>query len=253
MGEDEGRSDNGSDRAGDGEARPLDPAVQAKLRETTARVLVSLTRREREVLRARFGIGINTERTLVKVGQQFSVTRERIREIEAKARWKRRPRGAPTRYCYVFRPFTADDIPEIARWWSDPVWQIEVLRRDLAKPDFEMLVIVFDGCRVGYFQIYDASPGTADAIADQPPGTRGLDLFFCNSSMFGCCDGPAILRRIADRTLIEPEAVRVIADLDPDNDHALRCFEQAGFRRDRVIQQPWGPAVLMVFTKGDLG
>jgi RNA polymerase primary sigma factor len=64
---------------------PLDAAIHANLRETTTRVLASLTPREERVLRMRFGIGMNTDHTLEEVGQQFSVTRERIRQIEAKA------------------------------------------------------------------------------------------------------------------------------------------------------------------------
>ena len=64
---------------------PVDAAIQSNLRETTTRVLASLTPREERVLRMRFGIGMNTDHTLEEVGQQFSVTRERIRQIEAKA------------------------------------------------------------------------------------------------------------------------------------------------------------------------
>ncbi|MFM7065606.1 MAG: RNA polymerase sigma factor RpoD [Gammaproteobacteria bacterium] len=64
---------------------PIDAAIQANLRETTTRVLASLTPREERVLRMRFGIGMNTDHTLEEVGQQFSVTRERSRQIEAKA------------------------------------------------------------------------------------------------------------------------------------------------------------------------
>jgi len=64
---------------------PLDSAIQENLKETTTRVLASLTAREERVLRMRFGIGMNTDHTLEEVGQQFSVTRERIRQIEAKA------------------------------------------------------------------------------------------------------------------------------------------------------------------------
>ena len=65
--------------------QPLEAAVHANLRETTTRILASLTPREERVLRMRFGIGMNTDHTLEEVGQQFSVTRERIRQIEAKA------------------------------------------------------------------------------------------------------------------------------------------------------------------------
>src|SRR5262245_20975105 len=62
---------------------PIDAAIQSNLRETTTRVLGSLTPREERVLRMRFGIGMNTDHTLEEVGQQFSVTRERVRQIEA--------------------------------------------------------------------------------------------------------------------------------------------------------------------------
>ena len=77
---------------------PLDSAIQENLKETTTRVLSSLTPREERVLRMRFGIGMNTDHTLEEVGQQFSVTRERIRQIEAKALRKLRH---PTRSSHL--------------------------------------------------------------------------------------------------------------------------------------------------------
>jgi RNA polymerase primary sigma factor len=64
---------------------PIDAVIQSNLRETTTRVLAFLTPREERIIRMRFGIGMNTDHTLEEVGQQFSVTRERIRQIEAKA------------------------------------------------------------------------------------------------------------------------------------------------------------------------
>jgi RNA polymerase primary sigma factor len=64
---------------------PIDAMIQSNLRETTTHVLASLTPREERVLRMRFGIGMNSDHTLEEVGRQFSVTRERIRQIEAKA------------------------------------------------------------------------------------------------------------------------------------------------------------------------
>jgi RNA polymerase primary sigma factor len=68
-----------------GAVQPIDAAIQSDLREATTRVLACVTPREERVLRMRFGIGMNKEHTLEEVGQQFSVTRERIRQIEAKA------------------------------------------------------------------------------------------------------------------------------------------------------------------------
>jgi len=64
---------------------PVDAMIQSNLRETTTRVLASLTPREERIVRMRFGLGMNSDHTLEEVGQQFSVTRERIRQIEAKA------------------------------------------------------------------------------------------------------------------------------------------------------------------------
>ncbi len=83
---------------------PIDAAIQGNLRETTTRVLASLTAREERVLRMRFGIGMNTDHTLEEVGQQFSVTRERIRQIEAKALRKLKhpePRRAKARRSFL--------------------------------------------------------------------------------------------------------------------------------------------------------
>jgi RNA polymerase primary sigma factor len=64
---------------------PIDAVIHSNLRETTTRVLASLTPREERIVRMRFGIGMNSDHTLEEVGQQFAVTRERIRQIEAKA------------------------------------------------------------------------------------------------------------------------------------------------------------------------
>jgi RNA polymerase primary sigma factor len=85
VGDDDGDSSVGDFIEDKNAILPLDAAVQANLRETTTRVLASLTPREERVLRMRFGIGMNTDHTLEEVGMQFSVTRERIRQIEAKA------------------------------------------------------------------------------------------------------------------------------------------------------------------------
>ena len=64
---------------------PIDAAIQSNLRDTTTLMLASLTPREERIIRMRFGLGTNSDHTLEQVGQQFSVTRERIRQIEAKA------------------------------------------------------------------------------------------------------------------------------------------------------------------------
>ncbi len=82
---DEEDSSLGDFIADDSALQPLDTAIHSNLKETCTRILSSLTPREERVLRMRFGIGMNTDHTLEEVGQQFNVTRERIRQIEAKA------------------------------------------------------------------------------------------------------------------------------------------------------------------------
>ena len=83
---------------------PVDAAIQQNLKETVTRVLASLTPREERVLRMRFGIGMNTDHTLEEVGQQFSVTRERIRQIEAKALRKLKHPSAQPQDAQLPRP-----------------------------------------------------------------------------------------------------------------------------------------------------
>ena len=82
---DEEDSSLGDFIADDSALQPLDSAIHSNLKETCTKILSSLTPREERVLRMRFGIGMNTDHTLEEVGQQFNVTRERIRQIEAKA------------------------------------------------------------------------------------------------------------------------------------------------------------------------
>lgn len=244
------------------EPRPLDPANQDELRETIDRVLASLTPEEERVLRSRFQFSDDSRLTIEQIDRQFSMTRERIRKIEEKALRKLGKGNQQQEHRYAFRPVAADDLtmiaawlrrPHVARWWSDPAEQIETLRDNLSERTFEALVLLLDDRPVGSLQIYDASPGTTGATADQPPGTRGLDLFIGEPWALGAGHGPAFLHRITTRLLSDPGVLLVIADPDPDNERSLRCFEKAGFRRERVIEQPSGPAILMVSTKGDLG
>ena len=86
---------------------PVDAAIQSNLKETVTRVLACLTPREERVLRMRFGIGMNTDHTLEEVGQQFSVTRERIRQIEAKALRKLKHPSAVAEDAELPRPITS--------------------------------------------------------------------------------------------------------------------------------------------------
>ena len=95
--------------------QPIDATIQSNLRETTSHMLASLTPREERIVRMRFGLGMNSDHTLEEVGQQFSVTRERIRQIEAKALRKLRH---PSRS----RAFGASSKIDLPGARSDPQW-----------------------------------------------------------------------------------------------------------------------------------
>ena len=151
---------------------PLDPEARTNLRETTKQVLASLTPREQRVLRVRFGIGVDKDQSLDEVGRQFSVTREHIRRIEARALAKLRKPRRSEGSDYAFRPVTPLDLPTMARWlrrphvaewWSDPEEQIETLRRNFEKREFDALVMLLNGRPLGYLQVYDASPAAEGA------------------------------------------------------------------------------------------
>jgi RNA polymerase primary sigma factor len=94
---------------------PIDAAIQSNLRETTTRILASLTAREERVVRLRFGLGVNSDHTLEEVGQQFSLTRERIRQIEAKALRKLKH---PSR-SNVLRSFLNNGLPRSQTGFAD--------------------------------------------------------------------------------------------------------------------------------------
>ncbi len=152
----------------------------------------------------------------------------------------------------------ADDLPlilarlrrtHVARWWSDrsdPDEQITTLRRHLTEQGFDAFVMLLDGDPVGYLQCYDASPGTEGHVLSQPAGTRGIDLLIGEAGLIGQGHGPAFVRCFAERLFAAPDVVRLIADPAPANLRSIRCFEKAGFERDREIQAPWGPVIVMV-------
>jgi aminoglycoside 6'-N-acetyltransferase len=154
---------------------------------------------------------------------------------------------------YAFRPMSAKDLPTIKRWlgmphvsqwWHDPSEQFELVSRDLDHPDMAQFIVAADGREFAYLQCYNLSAWNT-GFGPQPKGARGLDQFIGEADMLGCGHGSAFIRAFADQ-LLAAGTPRVVTDPDPANARAIRAYEKAGFCRDRVVDTPDGPALLMV-------
>jgi DNA-binding CsgD family transcriptional regulator len=160
---------------------PIDAAIQSKLRESTTRVLASLTPREERVLRMRFGIGMNTDHTLEEVGLQFSVTHERIRQIEARALRKLKHPNRST----LLRSFLDNLIGRVnARSASDTIVSLPTGRKNPAQRRSLLALEQRDTRQVGPVPISElgcpqagAHPGGPFELRDhtraRPESTRG--------------------------------------------------------------------------------
>jgi len=115
---------------------------------------------------------------------------------------------------------------------------------DLDHPDMVQFIVAADKRDFAYLQCYNLSAWNT-GLGAQPEGTRGLDQFIGESDMLDCGHGSAFIRTFADR-LLAAGTPRVVIDPDPANARAIRAYEKAGFRRDRVVVTPDGPALLMV-------
>ena len=154
---------------------------------------------------------------------------------------------------YVFRPMSASDLPTVKRWletphvrewWHDPAEQFELVSGDLDHPDMAQFIVVAEGKEFAYLQCYFLSTWNT-GFGLQPEGTRGLDQFIGEAGMLGYGHGSAFIRAFADR-LLANGTPRVVTDPDPANVRAVRAYERAGFRRDRLVDTPDGAALLMI-------
>jgi aminoglycoside 6'-N-acetyltransferase len=158
---------------------------------------------------------------------------------------------------YLFRPMQIDDLPLIARWlalphvrqwWGDPAEQYALVRGDLNEPAMDQYVVETDGHAFAYLQCYELTAWNC-GFGTQPAGTRGIDLFIGEPDMIG--HGSALIGRfVQDR--LRQGARRIVTDPDPTNLRAIRAYEKAGFVRDRIVETPDGPALLMVHDIGRL-
>jgi aminoglycoside 6'-N-acetyltransferase len=154
---------------------------------------------------------------------------------------------------YAFRPMSAADLPTIKRWlgtphvtqwWHDPREQFELVRGDLGHPDMAQFIVAADVREFAYLQCYKVSAWDT-GLGPQPEDTRGLDQFIGEADMLDRGHGSAFIRVFADQ-LLDSGTSRVVTDPDPANARAIRAYEKAGFRRDRIVDTPDGPALLMV-------
>ena len=154
---------------------------------------------------------------------------------------------------YVFRPMTTADLPLLQRWlslphvrqwWGDPDEQYALVSGDLDEPAMAQFIFSAVGSPFGYLQCYDLTEWNT-GFGPQPQGTRGIDLFIGEPDMIERGHGSALLRRFVDDRL-RKGLPRMVTDPDPVNARAIRAYEKAGFRRDRLVETPDGTALLMV-------
>ena len=155
---------------------------------------------------------------------------------------------------YVFRPMTTADLPlvrrwlaepHVAQWWGDTCEQFELVSGDLEVEAMDQFIVATDARPFGYIQCYDPEVWPDNGLGDHPKGTRGIDQFIGELAMVDRGHGSAFIRAFVDR-LLASGTPRVITDPDPANARAIRAYEKAGFRRDRLVDTPDGEALLMV-------
>jgi aminoglycoside 6'-N-acetyltransferase len=147
---------------------------------------------------------------------------------------------------------TADDLPLMRRWFANPhvaEWwpdhdDFGFVSGDLDHEDMAQFIVHLGQRPIGYLQCYRMSDWDK-CFEPQPQGTRGIDQFIGEPDLLGQGHGSAFIRQFIDG-LLTSGAPRVMIDPSPDNPRAIRAYEKAGFVRDRVVNTPDGPALLMV-------
>ena len=148
---------------------------------------------------------------------------------------------------------TADDLPlmkrwlampHVTEWWGDAGEQYELVRGDLEHPAMDQYIVATDGRPFAYLQCYDLTAWHS-GFGTQPLGARGIDQFIGEPDMVGHGHGSALIRAFIDGRLAAGMP-RAVTDPDPANARAIRAYEKAGFRRDRMVDTPDGLALLMV-------
>jgi aminoglycoside 6'-N-acetyltransferase len=155
---------------------------------------------------------------------------------------------------YRFRLMRSDDFPlikrwlaepHVAEWWGNPNEQYELVSTDIDEPAMDQFIVAADDRPFAYIQSCDLAAWPDPAFGEQPRGARGIDQFIGEPDMIARGHGSAFIRVFVD-DLLARGAPRVITDPDPMNGRAIRAYEKAGFRRDRIVDTVSGSALLMV-------
>jgi aminoglycoside 6'-N-acetyltransferase len=154
---------------------------------------------------------------------------------------------------YAFQPMTSGHLPmirrwletpEVVRWWGQPDEQYDLVSGDLDHPDMDQFIVAMGDRPFGYIQCYSLSTWN-QGFGPQPEAARGIDQFIGEPDMIGHGHGSDFIRQFADRLLAQG-VPRIVTDPDPDNARAVRAYARAGFERDRIVETPDGPVLLMV-------
>jgi aminoglycoside 6'-N-acetyltransferase len=155
---------------------------------------------------------------------------------------------------YQFRPMTGADLPmlkqwlaapHVMQWWGDTDKQFALLSGDLNADGIDQFVVEIGDRPIGYIQCYDPHAWPGNGFGPQPSGARGIDQFIGEADMIGRGHGSAFVRQfVAGR--LAAGAPHVITDPEPGNARAIRAYEKAGFRRQRLVDTPHGVALLMM-------
>jgi aminoglycoside 6'-N-acetyltransferase len=165
--------------------------------------------------------------------------------------------GSPLQQAaYQFRPMLVRDLamvrtwqmaPHVQAWWDDD--PITLASED--EPGTDQYIVAAEGRPFAYLQCYLQSAHPGNGLGTHPAGTRGIDQFIGEPEMIGRGHGSHFIRRFVDELLLSGTP-RVVTDPDPENRRAVRAYEKAGFERDRVVDTPDGPALLMVRNRCNL-
>ncbi|MGE3147576.1 MAG: GNAT family N-acetyltransferase [Pseudorhodoplanes sp.] len=154
---------------------------------------------------------------------------------------------------YRFTAMTPADLPlvqswlrapHVTQWWGEPDEQFGLVSGDLEEPAMDQFIVFHAERPFGYIQCY-ALTAWNTGFGPQPDGTRGIDLLIGEADMAGRGHGSAFIQAFVE-TQLAAGIPRVVTDPDPRNLRAIRTYEKAGFRKDRLVDTPDGVSLLMV-------
>jgi len=135
-------------------------------------------------------------------------------------------------------------LPHVMQWWGKPTEQYALVSGDLAEPAMEQFIVSTEARPFAYLQCYRLTDWNT-GFGWQPNGTRGIDAFIGEPDMVNRGHGSALTASFVDG-LLACGTPRAVTDPDPKNLRAIRAYEKAGFRKDRMINTPEGASLLMV-------